>query len=801
MTLKYLRPLVLVFLSVQFFGQQVLIKDAITEDVISHVIVTGKNIEGYTTSNEDGVLDITQFMNCDSIYFKHVDYKFFATTPDILRTNGFKVYLDHISLSLGEVIIAANRWKEKSDDIPQYHITVKPADIKLQNPQTTADLLAVSGKVYIQKSQQGGGSPMIRGFATNRLLYTVDGVRMNTAIFRGGNIQNVISLDPFAIRNTEVIFGPGSVIYGSDAIGGVMSFTTLEPVLSTNDKLLVKGNAASRYSSANSEFTKHLDFSLGWKKFGMATSVSHFHYGDLHQGTVGPDDYIKPFNVNRINDSDVVSVNEDPTLQSPSGYDQLNVMQKFKYKPSNKLEFDYGFHYSTTSDYSRYDRHLRLGKGLPRYGEWSYGPQIWMMNHLEIKYISSNKLFDELKVNLAHQYFEESRISRDINKPTKEVRIEEVGAISANLDFIKRIDSTHLFTYGVEYIYNDVTSIGKDINIEDNTEEVGPARYPQATWQSTAVFITDRIRMNKNTNLSLGLRYNQYIMDALFDTTFYPFPYTTANLNNGALTGSAGIVMKVGKHSVISSNLATAFRSPNVDDLGKVFDSEPGAVIVPNPDLKAEYAYNADLGFATVISKQLKIDGAIYYTYLQNALVRRDFTLNGLDSIVYDGVMSKVQAIQNAAYANVYGLQIGLNYEFLRHFYFGGNFNFQKGIEIMDDGSESTTRHASPMFGNIKLGYTNKNLNIQAYSQFNSEVSYANMPISEIDKTEIYALDGDGNPYSPAWYTLNLKASYQLKIFNISGGIENILDKRYRPYSSGISAPGRNFIIALRINI
>lgn len=801
MTLKYLRPLVLVFLSVQFFGQQVLIKDAITEDVISYVIVTGKNIEGYTTSNEDGVLDITQFMNCDSIYFKHVDHKFFATTPDILRTNGFKVYLDHISLSLGEVIIAANRWKEKSDDIPQYHITVKPADIKLQNPQTTADLLAVSGKVYIQKSQQGGGSPMIRGFATNRLLYTVDGVRMNTAIFRGGNIQNVISLDPFAIRNTEVIFGPGSVIYGSDAIGGVMSFTTLEPVLSTNDKLLVKGNAASRYSSANSEFTKHLDFSLGWKKFGMATSVSHFHYGDLHQGTVGPDDYIKPFNVNRINDSDVVSVNEDPTLQSPSGYDQLNVMQKFKYKPSNKLEFDYGFHYSTTSDYSRYDRHLRLRKGLPRYGEWSYGPQIWMMNHLEIKYISSNKLFDELKVNLAHQYFEESRISRDINKPTKEVRIEEVGAISANLDFIKRIDSTHLFTYGVEYIYNDVTSIGKDINIEDNTEEVGPARYPQATWQSAAVFITDRIRLNKNTNLSLGLRYNQYIMDALFDTTFYPFPYTTANLNNGALTGSAGIVMKVGKHSVISSNLATAFRSPNVDDLGKVFDSEPGAVIVPNPDLTAEYAYNADLGFATVISKQLKIDGAIYYTYLQNALVRRDFTLNGLDSIVYDGVMSKVQAIQNAAYANVYGLQIGLNYEFLRHFYFGGNFNFQKGIEIMDDGSESTTRHASPMFGNIKLGYTNKNLNIQAYSQFNSEVSYADMPISEIDKTEIYALDGDGNPYSPAWYTLNLKASYQFKMFNISGGIENILDKRYRPYSSGISAPGRNFIVALRISI
>ena len=119
--------------------------------------------------------------------------------------------------------------------------------MRLHNPQTAADLLSVSGEVFIQKSQQGGGSPMIRGLATNRLLYTVDGVRMNTAIFRGGNIQNVISLDPLAMENVEVLFGPGAVIYGSDAIGGVMGFQTLIPELSSNKDEFVTG---TRYDAS-----------------------------------------------------------------------------------------------------------------------------------------------------------------------------------------------------------------------------------------------------------------------------------------------------------------------------------------------------------------------------------------------------------------------------------------------------------------------------------------------------------------------------------------------------------------------
>ena len=123
---------------------------------------------------------------------------------------------------LSPVSVYYNRWERKINEVPNRITKFNFKQQRLQNPQTMADAIGVTGEVFIQKSQMGGGSPMIRGFATNRVLIVVDGVRMNNAIYRSGNLQNIISFDPLALEDAEVIFGPGSLMYGSDAIGGVM---------------------------------------------------------------------------------------------------------------------------------------------------------------------------------------------------------------------------------------------------------------------------------------------------------------------------------------------------------------------------------------------------------------------------------------------------------------------------------------------------------------------------------------------------------------------------------------------------
>ena len=708
-----------------------------------------------------------------------------------------------ISKELSEVIISANRWKQYSKDVPQKVSIISQAKVALHNPQTAADLLTISGKIFMQKSQQGGGSPMIRGFATNRLLYAVDGIRMNTAIFRGGNIQNVISLDPFATEQTEVVFGPGSVMYGSDAIGGVMSFQTLTPQFSSTTKSIVSGNAVSRFSSSNIEKTGHFDVNVGWKNWATITSITSNEFGDLKMGSHGPEEYLRPFYVQRQNGVDVVVTNEDPLVQKPTAYSQVNFMQKLRFQPNENWDFQYGLHFSETSSYSRYDRHIRYNSlGLPRYGEFYYGPQKWIMNNLNITHQSNSKLFDEMVLRLAHQFFEESRVSRNMNNSNREIRTEKVNAYSINVDFSKAISLTHKAYYGVEYVLNDVNSTGINQNIVAGTSQAGPSRYPQATWQSMGVFVNNQYLVTDKTSLQAGLRYNKYILKADFDTTFYPFPFTEAHIDNGSLTGSAGIVFRPTDKWVIGSNVATAFRSPNVDDVGKVFDSEPGSVVIPNPNLEAEYAYNVDLNVAKMFGKSVKVDVSTYYTLLDNALVRRDFTLNGASEIVYDGELSQVQAIQNAAKANVYGIQAGVEVKLPTGFRFSTDLNFQKGEEELDNGDKSPSRHAAPFFGISRVGYANSKVDLELNFQFSDKVAFKDLAEEEKGKKEIYARDRNGNPYSPSWYTLNLKSMYKLtENFTLTAGIENITDQRYRPYSSGIVAPGKNIILAVRATL
>ncbi|MGA0555548.1 TonB-dependent receptor [Larkinella sp. VNQ87] len=781
------------------YAQVIAIKDREDSRPLELVTVSSDDPKRSALTNARGRVDLSPFKGASRIEIRTVGYQTQTVSYDELAQPGFTVYLKPTSISLDQVVVTANRWDQSSREVPVKITTTSAKEVAFQNPQTAADLLGQSGEVFIQKSQQGGGSPMIRGFSTNRLLITVDGVRMNTAIFRSGNLQNVISLDPFSIENTEVLFGPGSVMYGSDAIGGVMSFYTLTPRLATEAKPLVSGTVVGRFSSANRELTGHADVRIGWQKWGLATSISHNQFGDLRMGSHGPDEYLRPEYVERIEGEDRVIRNADPRVQRPTGYSQLNLLQKIRFKPSERWDFNYGFQYSTTSNYARYDRLLRYRGKLPRSAEWNYGPQKWMMNHLTMTNAQSRSLYDQMTVRLAHQFFEESRIDRDLNDPERRTTRENVNAFSASVDFNKQLTDRQKLFYGLEAIYNKVVSTATNLDISTGASTPGPPRYPASDWASYAAYLTYQRKMSDQVTVQAGARYNQFVLNSVFETTFYPFPFTTAKLNHGALTGSLGLVYNPVSSWSLSANLSTGFRSPNVDDVGKVFESTPGAVVVPNPNLKAEYAYNAEVGLAKVFGSRVKIDLTAYYTLLDNALVRRNFTLNGQDSIVYNGERSQVQAIQNAAKATVYGIQGGLEIGLPAGFQLASQVTFQKGEEELDDGSTSPLRHAAPWLALTRLSYTARKLRLDLYGIYNAPVRYQDLAQEEQGKGYMYAIDANGKPYSPDWYTLNIKAQYQLSDFlSVNTGVENITDQRYRPYSSGIAAPGRNVIVSVR---
>ena len=782
-------------------AQTVTVKDKVTHQPIEFAVIYSNHPSASILTDVKGRADISVFRDADSIRIRYMGYEPVILSYDKIREKQFIIYMTTSEISLEAVKVSSTRWIQEKGSFPNRVTAVKPIQITLQNPQTAADLIGSTGEVFIQKSQLGGGSPMIRGFATNRIMIVVDGVRMNNAIFRSGNLQNIISLDPFTVRSAEIDFGPGSVIYGSDAIGGVMSFNTLEPSLAKENKVITKGSAVARHSTADNEKTGHLDFCIGLPLWSFISSVTYNDFDDLKMGSDGPDEYLRKEYVIRVNGQDSMVVNADPEKQVPSGYRQLNLMQKIRFKPNGNLDIRYGFHYSTTTDVPRFDRLIEYRGDILRDGEWYYGPQKWMMQTITFKTKGVSALFDRQSSTLAYQHFEESRHSSGFGKNILSHRTETVKAFTVNSDFEKNISDNHLINYGAEVLFNMVGSEGREENLQTGITDAGSTRYPDgSTWYSLGLYLTWKYQFGEAFTLSSGIRYNHTGLEASFDTTFYPFPFTSARLNKGALTGSAGLLYRPEMDLLIGLNLSTGFRAPNIDDLGKVFDSEPGAVVVPNPDLKHEYAWHAELNAVKTFGKVLKLELSGYYTLLDDAMVRRDFSLNGTDSILYDGELSRVQAIQNAARAWVWGIQAALDVKLPAGFGMSSQLNYQKGKEELDDGSIAPLRHAAPPFGIAHLTYSTNRFKADFYGVYSAGITFENLAPSEQSKPHLYASDADGNPYSPEWYTINLKALCQITDFlMITAGIENISNQRYRPYSSGIAAPGRNVIFSIKV--
>ena len=805
MKIKFLLAALCVFISSILKAQEITVLEKNSHDPIAGVVIYNAKKTKTATTNLDGKASLDIFSKDEIIYLLSPPYDIKSLKKSTLASNHYVVFLEMKVEDLKEIVISASKFEQSKKDIPQRIININASEIVFSNPQTSADLLQNSGNVYIQKSQLGGGSPMIRGFSTNRLLITVDGVRMNNAIFRGGNLQNVISIDPFVIQNTEITLGAGSVVYGSDAIGGVMSFYSKKPQLSFKDSLYFNANTIIRHATANKEKTGHVDLNFGFKKWAFISSFSYSDFKDLRMGSHGPKDYLRPEYVKSTNGMDAIMENNNPLVQRPTGYDQINFMQKVRYELEDQLSFDLGLFYTTTSNYSRYDRLVRYRGDQLRSAEWNYGPQRWFMGNLQITKLSSNSnLYDKIKVTTAYQNFQESRFDRDFQSEIRNIREEAVDAFSINLDLEKQLGRRTELFYGLEYLYNNVNSTGDEENINSNTIVPTVSRYPNGSnWQSMAAYTSLKYKPNPKFIFQSGIRYNHILIDADFteNNQYLNLPFNKASINAGAFTGTAGISWLPSKMIEWKLNASSAFRAPNIDDVGKVFDSEPGSVVVPNDDLKPEYAYGGELGLKLNFDDVFMVDMATYYTFLDNALVRRGFSINGQTEIVYDGELSKVQAIQNASKAWIYGFEVGIQLNFSESLKLKSQYNVIGGTE-QENGVEVPPRHVAPNFGNTHLVWQKSRILLDAFAEYNSELSYNQLAPSEIEKDYIYALDGNGNPYAPSWYTLNFRTQYQLTdAATLTASLENITDQRYKTYSSGIASAGRNFIVSLKYNL
>ncbi len=712
---------------------------------------------------------------------------------------------------LEEVTISANRQTDVKLKVPQQVFVLPQKQIERANVKTTADLLTENGMLTVQKSQQGGGSPMIRGFESSRVLLVMDNVRMNNLIYRAGHLQNVITVDQAMLERAEVLYGPSSVIYGSDALGGVVTFKTKEPLLSDNGKVIFGGNAFMRYGTSNNETTGHVDFNIGDGRFASLTSLSYSNFGDLRGGRnknpfLKNDEYIhRLYEVVRENGEDLLIGNKKRYHQPGSGYMQYDLLQKFLFKPNERFRHSLNFQFSNTDDIPRYDRLTDMKKDKPKFAEWYYGPQFRLMTAYAMEttdWLSA----DRAGFTLAYQKVKESRHNRKFNEVWLGSRNESVDVLSFSSDWIKSVDNHHFHT-GVDGALNFLLSTAYKTNVDTGERGSLDTRYPDGKnyMHTIDAYISHRWEIMPTLTFNDGIRIGYSTLYSGFENDeFFPFlsrDVKEVKQNNVTYSFSVGLNYNPTDNWKLALSLSTGYRVPNVDDVGKVFDSQPGMVVVPNPNVKPEKTINVDLNISHVRNDRLLWETVMFGTYLFDAITLKPFLLNGAGEVEYDGEMSDVFANHNSRRAYVLGASTRLIVKFPRNFVADAALTYTYGDIVGGENERLPLDHISPVFGRTGVSYNSSNERafVEFYALFNGKKKLNRYNLNGEDNIDYATLKGADGEGLPAWFTLNLKTSYRFNPhLTVQVGIENLLDTEYRTFGSGINASGRNISFTLR---
>lgn len=818
-----------------------------------------------TTTDLDGKATLTDVNFRELITFSYIGYEELRLPFFEIRKKSGVIKLRPVVEDLKEIVVLGRR-DDTPDKVPYSTTQITEEDIAKTEAQTAADVLQQHAGVYVQKSQMGGGSPIIRGFEANRVLLVVDGVRMNNAIYRSGHLQNAITIDNGMLERVEVTYGPGSLLYGSDALGGVVHYRSKEPRLDFDripGSFRMQTNFYTRYSTANDEKAVHADINYGQRKWASLSSFTFTDYGDLRAGANRPEGFEhfgrRPWYVQRVDGIDQqiqnVTSNADSTfsdnsnVQVGTAYSQLDFVQKVKFQPHEKRYHLFNFQLSTTSDVPRYDNLIETSNGRPKFSEWFYGPQKRLLFSIKNRFSNPTKYFDRATVIASFQKIDEDRLRRRWRRSQREYNLEDVQVYSFTADFDKNLDSIgrHQLMYGTEVNVNLVNSEAGLLHMSNESIVLGQlTRYPGGKNRTTnaAAYATYRwSSADSSLVFNGGLRYtwtnlfSEFYQDSII---LWPQFYIDGISNTHSdLTWSGGFTYTTKSKIQARLMASKAFRSPNLDDFSKIREQN-NIVTIPNPFLKPETSTNYEFSVAKQfggirngkgIAAMVSATG--YYTSLKNLMVRRKFALpDGSFKLVMGGDTLSTVANANAATGHIYGANFNLELNFGSRIKLTSDFTLTQGKEnfrsLDEDGnvlidSLVPASHIPPAYGQTSLSYTGKKFSFTAAVRYQGkktvdQYGVVNIFESESGETIVEREGGSDNielgytEVGPegelkyvgmlAYTTYNLYSSYRLnERYSLHLSVENIADLHYRQFASGVSAPGRNFIVSLRAKL
>lgn len=714
----------------------------------AHIRVTNTTIGTYT--GRDGKFRLSNIptgaiLQVSSVGFAQVEFP----ATDTLISIELKPSLQYLSQN---IVVTAQRYEANQFEVSESVTVLNSSDLVQQPPRSTPEALFGSAGIWIQKTNHGGGSPIIRGLVGNHILLMMDGIRLNNATYRYGPNQYLSTIDPGLVDRIEATRGNGSVLYGSDALGGVVQILSKNPFFS-EDKL-VSGNIYGKWNSNDLEKSLRSELHFSKRRIAAILGFSARDFGDIVAGdTLGE--------------------------LSPTGYQEVSGDAKIIIRSGTNGLLTVSYQHLTQQDVPRYDQIAQGG-----YKTYSFDPQTRQLAYVRWESATNGNYFQHVRITGSWNRSTEGIISQKIGSTSIKNQMDIVNTAGLITEVTSQWKPNWRSQTGFEFYYDEVSSKATTTDLlSDEVIDQRGSFADGATNKSLAIF-SNHVVDWKKIQLTAGFRVNG-VHVTVRDTTFGNQAITPL-----AVVGSLGVSYTIHNnlHWVISAN--SGFRAPNIDDMSKFGAIESTVFEIPSSNLAPEQSITVETGIKTN-TEMFSSTLVFYTTRLFDLIDRVSATYLGQDSVENRKVYQK----QNVGEAKLCGVEADIEFKLTDGLIAVGNLTYTYGQNISKD---EPMRRIPPLFGKIALKYQ-RSLTWWAKTELLMAGSQDRLGSGDLNDSRIAVRLVDGK--MPGWNHWNVYAGINMNRVSVTTSVQNILDRGYRVYGSGVDGNGRNFWIALNFRV
>jgi hemoglobin/transferrin/lactoferrin receptor protein len=660
------------------------------------------------------------------------------------------------------IVVTASRIAEPVNAVAASTASYSSKELYEAQTRTVPEALDRTTGVMVQKTSYGQGSPYIRGFTGFRTLMLVDGIRLNTPVFREGANQYWNTVDNGSLDSVELLKGPGSALYGSDAIGGTAQVFTRMPEFAPDGEDVWGARLAARVTSAERSVSSRAEGEYGSDLWAGLFGVTYKDFGDLEGGK----------HVGR---------------QKRTGYDERDFDAKVRIALKGDRELIFA-HY--TVDQDDVWRTHRTPYGISWKGTTVGTEPVHTFDQdrslTYLRYVDreATAFYDELQTTL---YFQRQKERKDVVKSNKTRTIDgfDVKTWGASADMVKETDYG-TFSYGVEYIRDGIDSFRRNYNADGSLGSVG-IQGPVAdnsAYHTAAAYVQDRVKLAERWELTLGGRATYARADIGRYENFETSPHTPASMDEHwyDASGFARLAYRVVDDLWwVYASASQGFRAPGLSDLTRFDVSRSTDVETPSTNLDPEKFLAGEVG-SRVTADPVTWHAAYFYTRIRDMIIRQAAS---------GGYYTKI----NGGDGYVHGLESELDVRFARQWLWRSGFTWMEGYTDYDDpGGEKVSEPVRTMPMTVYTALRWESESRRFWAEAAERASKREDRLTAADRSDTQRIPPGG---TPGFAVTDLRCGFRWKTnLSLVAACENVLDKDYRIHGSGSNEPGRNFILS-----